>query len=95
MPKEEYVKLTCFEEIERISDMEYLQHIQKIKNFGNISIKAYTTFGKELVEELEKNSFMFEEDKELEKKLDEIRKFKLKSRNKLLNQRNLDEEERE
>lgn len=95
MPKEEYVKLTCFEEIERISDMEYLQHIQKIKNFGNISIKAYTTFGKELVEELEKNSFMFEEDKELEKKLDEIRKFKLKSRKKLLNQRNLDEEERE
>lgn len=38
---------------------------------------------------------MFEEDKELEKKLDEIRKFKLKSRKKLLNQRNLDEEERE
>ncbi len=95
MPKEEYVKLTCFEEIERISDMEYLQHIQKIKNFGNISIKAYTTFGKELAKELEKNSFMFEEDEELEKKLDEIRKFKLKSRNKLLNQRNLDEEERE
>ena len=40
MPKEEYVKLTCFEEIERISDMEYLQHIQKIK------IKSYQSLCK-------------------------------------------------
>ena len=92
MPKEEYVKLTCFEEIERISDMEYLQHVQKIQSFSNISklnLKVYTTFGKEIAKELEKNSFMFEEDEELEKKLDEIRKFKLKSR------KSSDEEERE
>ena len=29
MLKEQYAKLTNFEELERISDMEYLEHLQK------------------------------------------------------------------
>lgn len=98
MPKEQYVKLTSFEELERISDMEYLQHVQKIQDFTNVSkidLKAYTTFGKEIAKELEKNSYMFKEDEKLEKELDEIIKFKLELRKKIQNQKNLDEEERE
>lgn len=80
MPKEQYLRLTNFEELERISDMEYLQHIQKIANIPGIDIKVYTTFGKEIVKELEKNAFMIKNDEELEKKLDEIRKQKLEDR---------------
>lgn len=80
MPKEQYVKLTSFEELERISDMEYLQHVQKIANIPDINLKTYTTFGKEIVKELEKNTFMLDKDEELEKRLDEIRKQKLEDR---------------
>ena len=95
MPKEQYVKLTSFEELERISDMEYLQHFQKIANIPNIDLKEYTTFGKEIAKELEKNSFMLKEDEELEKELDEIRKQKLEDRTNIKKQNEIDEEERE
>lgn len=98
MPKEQYVKLTSFEELERISDMEYLQYDPKIRNFQNVSsidLKTYTTFGKDIAKELQKNTFMFEEDDDAEKELDEIRKFKLELSKKIQNQKNLDEEERE
>ena len=98
MPKEQYVKLTSFEELERISDMEYLQHVQKIQDFTNVSkidLKAYTTFGKEIAKELEKNTFMLDKDEELEKRLDEIRKQKLEDRKNIKKQNEIDEEERE
>ena len=97
MPKEQYVKLTYFEELERISDMEFLQHFQKILNFTiqKIDLKLYTTFGKEIVKELEKNAFMLKKDEELEKILDEIRKQKLEDRKNIKKQNVIDEEERE
>ena len=97
MPKEQYVKLTYFEELERISDMEFLQHFQKILNFTiqKIDLKLYTTFGKEIVKELEKNAFMLKKDEELEKILDEIRKQKLEDRKNIKNQNVIEEEERE
>lgn len=95
MPKEQYVKLTSFEELERISDMEYLQHVQKLANIPDIDLKVYTTFGKEIVNELEKNAFMLKKDEELEKRLDEIRKQKLEDRKNIKKQNEIDEEERE
>jgi hypothetical protein len=95
MPKEQYAKLTGFEELERISDMEYLQHVQKIANIPDIDLKTYTTFGKEIVKELEKNTFMLDKDEELEKRLDEIRKQKLEDRKNIKKQNEIDEEERE
>ena len=95
MPKEQYVKLTSFEELERISDMEYLQHVQKLANIPDIDLKVYTTFGKEIVKELEKNAFMLKKDEELEKRLDEIRKRKLEDRKNIKNQNVIEEEERE
>lgn len=95
MPKEQYAKLTGFEELERISDMEYLQHVQKIANIPDIDLKTYTTFGKEIVKELEKNTFVLDKDDELEKRLDEIRKQKLEDRNNIKKQNEIDEEERE
>ena len=95
MPKEQYAKLTGFEELERISDMEYLQHVQKIANIPDIDLKTYTTFGKEIVKELEKNTFMLDKDEEVEKRLDEIRKQKLEDRKNIKKQNEIDEEERE
>lgn len=95
MPKEQYVKLTSFEELERISDMEYLQHIQKVANIPGIDLKVYTTFGKEIVKELEKNSFMIKNDENLEKRLDEIRKHKLEDRKNIQKEKEIEEEERE
>lgn len=95
MPKEQYVKLTSFEELERISDMEYLQHVQKIVNIPGIDLKVSTTFGKEIVKELEKNAFMLKKDEEVEKRLDEIRKQKLEDRKNIKKQNEIDEEERE
>mgnify|MGYP004678178105 CR=1 FL=1 len=95
MPKEQYAKLTGFEELERISDMEYLQYIQKILNIPNINLKVYTTFGKEIVKELEKNSFMLKKDDELEKRLDEIITRKLEDRKNIKKQNEIEEEERE
>jgi hypothetical protein len=95
MPKEQYEKLTSFEELERISDMEYLQHIQKISNIPGIGLKEYTTFGKELVKDLEKNNFMIENNEELEKWLDEIRKQKLANRKNMQKDKGIEEEERE
>lgn len=95
MPKEQYVKLTSFEELERISDMEYLQHLQKILNIPEIDLKIYATFGKEIVKELEKNSFMIKNDEDLEKRLDEIRKRKLEDRKKIHKEKKVEEEERE
>lgn len=95
MPKEQYVKLTSFEELERISDMEYLQHVQKIANIPGIDLKVFTTFGKEIVKELEKNAFMLKKDEEVEKRLDEIRKQKLEDRKNIKKQNEIDEEERE
>lgn len=98
MPKEQYVKLTSFEELERISDMEYLQYDPKIQNFQNVSsidLKTYTTFGKDISKELEKNAFMLKKDEELEKRLDEIRKQKLEDIKNIKKQNEIDEEERE
>lgn len=92
MLKEQYAKLTSFEELERISDMEYLQHIQKVDKIPGIDLKVYTTFGKEIVKELEKNSFMIKNNEDLEKRLDEIRKQKLEGRKKIHKEK---EEERE
>ena len=94
MPKEQYVKLTSFEELERISDMEYLQYDQKIRNLS-INLKTYTTFGKDIAKELEKNAFLLKKDEELEKRLDEIRKQKLEDRKNIKKQNEIDEEERE
>ena len=94
MPKEQYVKLTSFEELERISDMEYLQYDQKIRNLS-IDLKTYTTFGKDIAKELEKNAFMLKKDEELEKRLDEIRKQKLEDIKNIKKQNEIDEEERE
>ena len=74
MPKEQYKKITEFEEIERISDMEYLEHIQAIETgFPEISLKVYLTFGKELVEKLKKN-FTIVEDKETKERIEYIKK---------------------
>ena len=95
MPKEQYIKLTGFKELESISDIEYLQHIQKIANIPNINLKVYTTFGKEIVKELEKNSFILKKDDELEKRLDEIRIRKLEDRKNIKRQNEIYEEERE
>ncbi len=95
MPKEQYVKLTSFEELERISDMEYLQHVQKTVNIPHIDLKVYTTFGKDIAKELEKNAFMLKKDEKLEKRLDEIQKQKLESRKNIKKQNDIDEEERE
>lgn len=95
MPKEQYIKLTSFEELERISDMEYLQHIQKVVNIPEIDLKVYTTFGKEMVKELEKNSFLIKKDEDLEKRLDEIRKRKLEDRKNIQKEKEVEEKERE
>lgn len=95
MPKEQYVKLMSFEELERISDMEYLEHIQKVDKIPGIDLKVYTTFGKEIVKELEKNSFMIKNDEDLEKRLDEIRKQKLEDRKNIQKEKEVEEEERE
>ena len=95
MPKEQYIKLTGFKELESISDIEYLQHIQKIANIPNINLKVYTTFGKEIVKGLEKNSFILKKDDELKKRLDEIRIRKLEDRKNIKRQNEIDEEERE
>lgn len=95
MPKEQYIKLTSFEELERISDMEYLEHLQKVSNIPGIDLKVYTTYGKEMVKELEKNSFMIKNDEDLEKWLDEIRKQKLEDRKNIEKKKEVKEEERE
>lgn len=94
MPKEQYIKLTSFEELERISDMEYLQHIQKVASIPGIDLKVYTTFGKEMVKELEKNSYMIKNDENLEKRLGEIRKQKLEDRKNMKKDKEIKEEER-
>ena len=94
MPKEQYVKLTSFEELERISDMEYLQHIQKVASIPGIDLKVYTIFGKEMVKELEKNSYMIKNDENLEKRLGEIRKQKLEDRKNMKKDKEIKEEER-
>ena len=53
MPKEQYIKLTKFKEIERISDLEYIEDLGKICNFPYLTDKVYVTFKKELIRELE------------------------------------------
>lgn len=95
MPKEQYIKLTGFEEIERISDMEYLQHMQRIANIPDIDLKVYTTFGKEIFKELEKNFSILKNDEKLEKKIDEISKRKLEDRKNIQKEKEVEEEERE
>ena len=94
MLKEQYAKLTNFEELERISDMEYLEHLQKVDKIPGIDLKVYTTFGKEIVKELEKNFFMIKNDEDLEKRLDEIKKRKLEDKKNIQKEKEKEEEER-
>ena len=95
MPKKQYVELTSFEEIERISDLEYLEVVQKINNIPNIELKVFLTFEKEIIKELEKNFFILKKDEELEKSLDRIRKEKLENRKNVQNQKEVEDKERE
>ena len=93
MPKEQYVKLTGFEELESISDFEYLEYIQKLGNIPDLNIKVVLTFGREIFKELEKNSFLIKSNEELEKVIDKIKAYKLKEREN--NSKEIDNEERE
>ena len=93
MPKEQYVKLTGFEELESISDFEYLEYIQKLGNIPDLNIKVVLTFGREIFKELEKNSFLIKSNEELEKVIDKIKAYKLKEREN--NSKKIDNEERE
>lgn len=87
--------MTSFEEIERISDMEFLSHMQKIGNFFGRDVKTYVTFGKEIVKELEKNSFMFANDETIEKVINEKKKEKLEARKNIQMNIKVEDEERE
>lgn len=64
MEKEQYIKLLNFEEIETIINTELKEDIKNgtidILNKIRISIKAYLTFRKEIIRDLEKNRFILE-----------------------------------
>lgn len=77
MPKEHYVELTGFEEIERISDLEYINDLLKIYDFPHLTDKVYVTFQKELMRKLEKKG-IFEENPIIKKEIQEIKDRKIR-----------------
>ena len=76
MPKEQYIQLTAFEELERISDMEYIEDLQKMDILPIIDYKAILTFWKEILKDLEKNSFLIEDDENTTKIIENIKRKK-------------------
>ena len=87
MGKGQYYKLTNFEEIERISEQQFIEDLLQIEQFP-ISVKAYLTFRSEIIRDLEKNKFLFTENKELIKEIESIKQ----ERKELLEDREKDEE---
>ena len=64
MPKEQYFKLTNFEEIERISDEEFFSDLVATLQL-DLSQKEYLTFRSEIMNDLKKNMFLFTENEEI------------------------------
>ena len=91
MPKEQYIKLTKFKEIERISDLEYIEDLGRIYNFPHLTDKVYVTFQKELIREL-KSKALFEDDEISKKEIQELKEEKMRQIEKF---KKSDEEERE
>ena len=76
-----------FEEIERISEQQFIEDLLQIEQFP-ISLKEYLTFRSEIIRDLEKNKFLFTENKELIKEIESIKQ----ERKELLEDREKDEE---
>jgi len=77
MPKEQYIELTKFKEIERISDLEYIEDLGKICNFPDLTDKVYVTFKKELIRELECKG-LFADDEISKKEIQELKEEKMR-----------------
>lgn len=77
MPKEQYIELTKFKEIERISDLEYIEDLGRIYNFPHLTDKVYVTFQKELIREL-KSKALFEDDEISKKEIQELKEEKMR-----------------
>lgn len=77
MPKEQYIELTKFKEIERISDLEYIEDLGKIYNFPDLTDKVYVTFKKELIRELECKG-LFADDEISKKEIQELKEEKMR-----------------
>ena len=77
MPKEQYIELTKFKEIERISDLEYIEDLGKIYNFPDLTDKVYVTFQKELIRELECKG-LFADDEISKKEIQELKEEKMR-----------------
>lgn len=82
MPKETYIELMQFEELESIKDIEYIKDrkdgtIQLITDMDS-KIKPYLMFRKELKKDLEKNKSMMKEvnDEKLNKRIEEIKEIR-------------------
>ena len=91
MPREQYIELTKFKEIERISDLEYIEDLGKIYNFPHLTYKVYVTFQKEIIREL-KSKALFEDDEISKKEIQELKEEKMRQIEKF---KKSDEEERE
>lgn len=77
MPKEQYMELTKFKEIERISGLEYIEDLGRIYNFPHLTDKVYVTFQKELIREL-KSKALFEDDEISKKEIQELKEGKMR-----------------
>lgn len=77
MPREQYIELTKFKEIERISDLEYIEDLGKICNFPYLTDKVYVTFKKELIRELECKG-LFVDDEISKKEIQELKEEKMR-----------------
>lgn len=65
MPKDSYIKLTEFKEIEAITDLEFLNDIHIMSQISQgLSTKAYLAFRREIMKDLKKNEKIFEDDNE-------------------------------
>lgn len=77
MKKDQYFKLTNFEEIERISEEEYLDDLLLLDLCPDlITGKEYLTFRSEIIRDLQKNMFLFEGNEELKETIETLKRRK-------------------
>lgn len=90
MNKEDYIKLTHFEEIEHMTDIEFMEIMKKINFLVGKNMVTHLTFGRELLNEIERKGLIYEENPERKKRLDKLIESRIqinKKINKMKNKR--------
>lgn len=81
--KEQYYKLTNFQEIERISEEQFFEDLLIIGQLTGLSLKEYLTFRSEMMRDLEKNKFLFIENKQAQHSIEILKKERQKLKEQL------------